>query len=136
MPFDSIVDTLGLERSAQRAPLVQVLFGAHDEDDTPLRFGPRTATRRVQPNGTSKFDLTLSTFDGDELRGEVEYSTDLFDASTISRLIDHWRGLLDDVLTEPDRPLWQVELADSDTTPVRDGVEPDADRVQPVRSRR
>jgi amino acid adenylation domain-containing protein len=89
---------------------VQVVFGAHAEDAEPLRFGPVTATRRVHHNGTSKFDLTWSTFDDGELRGEVEYRTSLFDAATVDRMTGHWRTLLDVVLSEPDSPLWKIEL--------------------------
>ncbi|MEC3978298.1 amino acid adenylation domain-containing protein [Amycolatopsis sp. H20-H5] len=110
VPFDVVVDTLALERSAQHAPLVQVVFGTHAEDAAPLRFGPATATRQVHHNGTSKFDLTWSTFDDGELRGEVEYSTGLFEVSTVDRMTGHWRTLLAAVLSDPDRPLWKIEL--------------------------
>ncbi len=110
VPFDVVVDALALERSARHAPLVQVVFGAHAEDSEPLRFGPLTATRRVHHNGTSKFDLTWSTFDDGELRGEVEYRTSLFDAATVDRMTGHWRTLLEVVLSEPDSPLWKIDL--------------------------
>ncbi|WP_328649390.1 amino acid adenylation domain-containing protein [Amycolatopsis sp. NBC_00348] len=113
VPFDVVVDALALERSARHAPLVQVVFGAHAEDSEPLRFGPVTATRRVHHNGTSKFDLTWSTFDDGELRGEVEYRTSLFDAATVDRMTGHWRTLLDVVLSEPDSPLWKIDLEPS-----------------------
>ncbi|WP_328457300.1 amino acid adenylation domain-containing protein [Amycolatopsis sp. NBC_00438] len=111
VPFDVVVDALALERSARHAPLVQVVFGAHAEDSEPLRFGSVTATRRVHHNGTSKFDLTWSTFDDGELRGEVEYRTSLFDAATVDRMTGHWRTLMDVVLSEPDSPLWKIDLA-------------------------
>lgn len=112
VPLDSIVDMLALDRSAQHAPLVQVLFGSHAEDAAPVDFGPVRATRRVWANGTSKFDLTWSTYDSGELRGEVEFNTDLFDAATIHAMTDHWRTLLAVVLADCDRPLWQVDLLD------------------------
>ncbi|UOX91006.1 amino acid adenylation domain-containing protein [Amycolatopsis sp. FBCC-B4732] len=121
VPFDVVVDALALERSARHAPLVQVVFGAHAEESEPLRFGPVTATRRVHHNGTSKFDLTWSTFDDGELRGEVEYRTSLFDAATIDRMTLHWRTLLAAVLSEPDSPLWKVELAPSPPAAVTAG---------------
>ena len=110
VPFDVVVDALALERSPRHAPLVQVVFGAHAEDPAPLRFGRLTATRRVHHNGTSKFDLTWSTFDDGELRGEVEYRTSLFDAATVDRMTAHWRALLAAVLSEPDSPLWKIDL--------------------------
>jgi amino acid adenylation domain-containing protein len=116
LPFDELVDGLALERSAQHAPLVQVVFGAHAEEAAPLRFGPLTASRRVSHNGTSKFDLTWSTFDDGELRGEVEYRTELFDPATIDRLTADWNSLLAAALADPDRPLWQLPLASTGNT--------------------
>ncbi|WP_412741677.1 amino acid adenylation domain-containing protein [Krasilnikovia sp. MM14-A1004] len=122
VPFDAIVDAVRPERAAGVPPLVQVVFGAHMADPAPLRFGPLAATRRVERNGTSKFDLTWSTFDDGELRGEVEFSTDLFDATTVDRMVGHWRTLLDAVLADPDRPLWSVPL---DAPVSRPGSEPE-----------
>ncbi|MET9230150.1 amino acid adenylation domain-containing protein [Lentzea sp. NPDC003310] len=108
VPFDEVVDALALERTARHAPLVQVVFGAHAEDPAPLRFGAATATRRMHHNGTSKFDLTWSTFDDGELRGEVEYAGDLFDRSTVRRMVGHWRTLLAAALDAPQEPLWRL----------------------------
>jgi amino acid adenylation domain-containing protein len=113
VPFDEVVDALGLERSVGHAPLVQVVFGAHAEDPAPLRFGAAAATRRVQHNGSSKFDLTWSTFDDGDLRGEVEFSTDLFDRGTVARMTAHWRTLLTAALADPDRPLWKLDMLDA-----------------------
>ncbi|MGW2547456.1 condensation domain-containing protein, partial [Kitasatospora sp. NPDC001574] len=63
VPFDRLVDLLGTDRSPQHPPLVQVVFGAHGEDRTPLVLGAATAERTVRSNGTSKFDLTWSVFE-------------------------------------------------------------------------
>ncbi|MEV6349049.1 amino acid adenylation domain-containing protein [Actinoplanes sp. NPDC051851] len=115
LAFDAIVETLGRDRSARHAPLVQVVFGAHATGPEPLRFGAVTATARVFDVGTSKFDLTWSTFDDGELRGEAEYNTDLFDTATVGRLAADWRAVLHEALTDPDTPLWR--LAPTDRTP-------------------
>ncbi|SDJ27948.1 amino acid adenylation domain-containing protein [Lentzea albidocapillata subsp. violacea] len=117
-PFDEIVDALALERTARHAPLVQVVFGAHAEDPAPLRFGTATASRRMHHNDTSKFDLTWSTFDDGELRGEVEYATDLFDRETVLRMAGHWRTLLAAALDAPDKPLWRLSPLDAAETAV------------------
>ncbi|MFE0605653.1 amino acid adenylation domain-containing protein [Streptomyces sp. NPDC058892] len=105
VPFDQLVDLLGAPRTPQHPPLVQVVFGAHTEDPAPLSLGAGvTARRTVRSNGTSKFDLTWSVFEdtGGGLRGEAEYSTDLFDAGTVRRLAADYAGLLDTALADPD----------------------------------
>ncbi|MFF2044556.1 amino acid adenylation domain-containing protein [Kitasatospora sp. NPDC058170] len=108
VPFDQLVDHLGTTRTAQHPPLVQVVFGAHTEDRTPLALGPATAERRVRSNGTSKFDLTWSVFDDGELRGEAEYSSDLFDPPTVRRLAADWQELLTAALDGPDTTVLQL----------------------------
>jgi len=104
-PFDAIVDQLSLDRATQHHPLVQVVFGAHAEDREPVRFGPAAATRSVRPNGTTKFDLTWSVYDDGELRGEVEFSSDLFDADSVLRMTGEWQNLLESVLDDCSQPV-------------------------------
>ncbi|MFB6889205.1 amino acid adenylation domain-containing protein [Kitasatospora sp. NPDC056327] len=122
VPFDQLVDHLGTARTAQHPPLVQVVFGAHGEDRAPLALGPATARRTVRSNGTSKFDLTWSVFeptgddgdgngDGGELRGEAEYSADLFDAATVRRLAADYAALLDAALADPDATVRRLTAA-------------------------
>ncbi|NNJ07062.1 amino acid adenylation domain-containing protein [Streptomyces sp. PKU-MA01144] len=122
VPFDQLVDLLGTPRTPQHPPLVQVVFGAHDEDRAPLRLGAATAERTVRSNGTSKFDLTWSVFggtDGGELRGEVEYSTDLFDAGTVRRLAADYAKLLDAALADPDATVLRLTSGGRPHRPAR-----------------
>ncbi|MEQ1848140.1 MAG: AMP-binding protein, partial [Nitrospira sp.] len=51
---------------------------------------------------TAKFDLTVDLVEADgQLIGTVEYNTDLFDATTIERLIHHYVRLLEAVVADP-----------------------------------
>jgi len=57
-------------------------------------------------HNTSKFDLTLSLTEFDaSLAGAIEYNTDLFDPTTISRFITHYQNLLEAVSLDPSRRL-------------------------------
>ncbi|MFB7677064.1 amino acid adenylation domain-containing protein [Kitasatospora purpeofusca] len=116
LPFDQLVDHLGTARTPQHPPLVQVVFGAHSEDSTPLALGPAAARRTVRANGTSKFDLTWSVFEpvgdgGGEMRGEAEYNGDLFDPGTIRRLAADYAALLDAALADPDATVLRLTAA-------------------------
>ncbi|MBY8848594.1 hypothetical protein K7G98_08415 [Saccharothrix sp. MB29] len=54
---------------------------------------------------TATCDLTFEFDEHDgELRGAVEYSTDLFDADTVDRMSRHPLTLLAGVTAEPHRP--------------------------------
>ncbi|MFD8782845.1 amino acid adenylation domain-containing protein [Kitasatospora sp. NPDC059599] len=127
VPFDQLVDHLGAARTAQHPPLVQVVFGAHGEDRTPFALGPATAQSRVRSNGTSKFDLTWSVFDGGDtspradgedsgggLRGEAEYRSELFDPETVRRLAADWNTVLTAALDDPDATVLRLTTRGED----------------------
>ncbi|MFF9053782.1 amino acid adenylation domain-containing protein [Streptomyces erythrochromogenes] len=123
VPFDQLVDLLGATRTPQHPPLVQVVFGAHTEDPAPLDLGAAvTARRTVRSNGTSKFDLTWSVFEdtgGGDLRGEAEYSTDLFDAGTVRCLAGDYADLLGAALADPDATVLRLTSAGRPHRPAR-----------------
>src|SRR6185295_16959797 len=72
--------------------------------------GLRLATRPPETT-VAKFDLTLAAAERPEgLAVTVEYASDLFDATTVKRLLDHLHTLLEAAVTSPDRPLADLPL--------------------------
>ncbi|MEP6605522.1 MAG: amino acid adenylation domain-containing protein, partial [Nitrosospira sp.] len=56
--------------------------------------------------GTANFDLVIDLWElGSELGGRIEYSTELFNAATIERLLGHLRTLLAAAGTAPDQQI-------------------------------
>ncbi|MFI0479419.1 amino acid adenylation domain-containing protein [Actinomadura sp. 9N215] len=100
LPFEQLVDALVTERDRSRTPLFQAFFNYDVEDPGD-----------VGTDVVAKFDLRLIVVDdGAGLSGMVEYGTALFDAATITRLIDHLNTLLgavaaDEALRLSDLPL-------------------------------
>src|SRR5438270_11122137 len=63
------------------------------------------------PVVTAIFDISIDFQEyGDVLLGALEYNTDLFDATTIERMVGHLQVLLDGIAAEPDRPLAELPL--------------------------
>ena len=60
----------------------------------------------------SKFDVTLSLAEtsGGGLEGSLEYDGDLFEASTMARLMAHVSEALRGLAAAPDRPVWRLGL--------------------------
>ncbi len=104
LSFEKLVDKLRPERSLSHMPLFQVMLNWRDRD-AQMRFMELeglTLSPLATHNGTSKFDIGLTlTEDADGLLGELEYSTDLFDPSTIRNLIGHYRTLLEEIVVNP-----------------------------------
>ena len=61
--------------------------------------------------GTSKFDLTFVVQDfGGGLAARVEYNSDLFDAGTMERLLEHFENLLRGIAAHPSQRLSELPL--------------------------
>src|SRR5207253_8764632 len=63
--------------------------------------------------GTSKFDLYLELADhGPHMVGRCVYQTDLFDAPTIGRFVQHYRRTLEAFVADPEQRLSALPLVD------------------------
>ncbi|RKI10859.1 non-ribosomal peptide synthetase [Corallococcus sp. AB030] len=106
VPFEKLVEALRPERDPRRPPLFQVML-AYQNAPMPETLSTGLKLQPLEPRGgTAKFDLTLALNDtADGLKGLLEYNTDLFDASTASRMVGHLRALLAGALHAPERRL-------------------------------
>jgi len=103
LPFEKLVEVLQPERDLTRTPLFQVWFALQNAPRTEFKLPGLDLRTMAVHNGTSKFDLGLFVVEKPEgLSCMVEYSTDLFDASTIQRFIGHFRTLLEGIAASPD----------------------------------
>ncbi|UCE20078.1 MAG: amino acid adenylation domain-containing protein [Gemmatimonadota bacterium] len=111
VPFEKLVEELKPERNLNYSPLFQVMFVFQDETAfVPELPGVRVSMMQVD-SGTSKFDLTLFMQEEEGgLRATVEYSSDLFDAATIRRMLRHLEVLVEGIVTDPDRRLTELPL--------------------------
>ncbi len=110
LPFETLVEALQPVRGLSHTPLFQVMFVL----DPPVPEGGRLPGLSLAPvmvqTGTAAFDLTLSmSARADGLGGTVEYSTDLWDADTIRRLIGHFQAILRRVAEDPEQPVWTLD---------------------------
>jgi amino acid adenylation domain-containing protein len=111
VPFDRLVEELRPARDLSRSPLFQVMvvFGNVPLTAT-LDTGLDVEMLRVDP-GTAKLDLFLMLLpreDGIEVT--LEYNTDLFDETTVTALLRHYRALLEFAADGPDRALTPASM--------------------------
>ena len=108
VPFDRVVREIHPRRDG-RHPLFQVLFSIQPP---PAAYGEGWAlTQTDVAVGTAKFDLYFELEEQeDRILGRFLYSTDLFDAATIQRMVGHWRTLLHGVIENPQCTLDRLPL--------------------------
>jgi hypothetical protein len=104
LPFEALVDELGLERGLAHHPLVQVAF-TFDEPRLETLEVPGLTVRPLRPEGgetRAQFDLTLNAWLRPEGLGTaLTYNTDLFRPATAERLLDDFEVVLRRVAEQP-----------------------------------
>ncbi|MGB8506873.1 MAG: amino acid adenylation domain-containing protein, partial [Pyrinomonadaceae bacterium] len=104
LPFEKLVGELVLERETSHNPLVQVVLAFQNVPLAGMNLSGLTLTPLAVTNDTSLFDLTLSLSETPAgLVGYIQYSTSLFDATTIRRMKGHFATLLEGLAADP----WQ-----------------------------
>ncbi|HVE64986.1 MAG TPA: amino acid adenylation domain-containing protein, partial [Thermoanaerobaculia bacterium] len=123
LPFEKLVASVQSQRDMSHTPIFQVMLAMQN---TPRRI-PDLSGVRLRPlevhNGMAKFDLTLDLTESEHgLTAQVEYSTDLFDADRIRRLLEHLRTLLSEAVATPDQRLSRLALlAEAERRELLDG---------------
>jgi amino acid adenylation domain-containing protein len=114
LPFEKLVAELQPERHPSRNPLVQVLFQVLSFPDQGLSLRELEVSELPKPSERVRFDLAMhvwqSALRGEDLRGTVAYSTDLFDGATIERLVGHFVTLLQGIVADPDQRISALPL--------------------------
>lgn len=111
VPFDKLVEHICPQRDPGRNPLFQVMFIVQNAPMKPVALPELTLTPVILEEMTSAFDLTISVEEtGDEqLKVVARYFMDLFDDTTIARMLDHLEVLSGDVIRRPLARLSQLE---------------------------
>jgi amino acid adenylation domain-containing protein len=116
LPFEKLVEELQPERDTSRTPLFQVMFvmqntAARDGGGERDRNSSMTAREQGVSDSTAKFDLTLEAFQvGERIGCGLEYNTDLFDASTVERMAEHFVSLLGGIVGDPERKVGALPM--------------------------
>ena len=104
LPFEKLVEELNPERHLSRNPLFQVVFQLLEFAGGELALPDLEVSPLPSVSDRVRFDLEMHLRMQSEgnLRGTVDYSTDLFDAATIDRLVGHFQRLLEGIVADPD----------------------------------
>jgi amino acid adenylation domain-containing protein len=117
LPFEDLLGALNLQRDLSRTPLFQVMFSMPNVPMPQLRWPKLDVEVMPLDRGGAQFDLTLFVLDipGKGPVVMLEYNTQLFEASTITRWLSHYQHLLHSIVNNLDQPIATLSLmADSE----------------------
>jgi non-ribosomal peptide synthetase component F len=111
LPFEKLVEELRPERSLSHSPLFQVMFGLENVPMEDLELPGLTLHGGEDQEAKAKFDLSLATQEtGDSIGCLLTYNTDLFEATTISRMQGHFETLLHSMVAQPGGRLSMLKM--------------------------
>ncbi len=113
VPVERVVEAVGPERGGGRSPLFGVVLALQNAPGGALEL-PGLALRPLPvETADAKFDLTLAVTErGGGLVVGSEYRRDLFDRTTVERLLGAWRRTLEAMTADPRRRLSGLTVFD------------------------
>ncbi|WP_017717380.1 non-ribosomal peptide synthetase [Kamptonema formosum] len=113
VPFDFLVETLQPARHSNQSPLFSVMFVLQNSPVEQLEL-PGVKAMPVEldrPTAGATFDLTLSLQETElGLRGAFEYNAQLFDATTVERMVRHFQTLVGALATHSESRIAQLPV--------------------------
>ncbi|MDF5731043.1 MAG: amino acid adenylation domain-containing protein [Rhizonema sp. PD38] len=111
LPFEKLVEELHPERDLSYHPFFQVAFSLQNTPIEALELPGLTLSLFEFDSKTAKLDLEFHLWqDNESLKGQMVYSTDLFDDTTITRMLGHFQTLLESVIANPEQRLSDLSL--------------------------
>ncbi len=121
VPFEKLVEELHPERSLNQNPLFQVAFALQNAPMSALELPGLTLSPWQFDSETTRFDLEFHLWEqepnnglwvdnSEGISGFVIYSTDLFEDATITRMLEHFRILLEGIVANPEQKIANLPL--------------------------
>ncbi len=107
LPFEKLVETLNPDRDLdQLTPLFQVKFDLQQVSIPQKQLGDIAFAPFPSEETQTKYALRLNLQEDEKgIRGQIEFSTDLFDTPAIERLARHYTTLLVDIVANSDQAI-------------------------------
>ncbi|QMS88318.1 amino acid adenylation domain-containing protein [Nostoc edaphicum CCNP1411] len=115
LPFEMLVEKLQPDRDLSRNPLVQVMFSLQNAPQSSANLPGLTIQNVPLPLDVKvRFDLEVNYWENPGgLEGVWCYNTDLFDATTITRIGQHFQTLLKAIVANPRMRISELPLLSS-----------------------
>ena len=110
VPFEMLVRELQSGRDPSRSPLIQVLFNFQSVPKGNIDLHGLSWMPFEIDQSSSQFDLSVTVDPEISRKILIAYNTDLYDAKTINRMLQHYHRLLEAVAANPDQSVATVSI--------------------------
>ena len=127
LPFEKLVEELPPELTRSRSPLFQIKFAlnppwSNGRGMASVQLPDLTITPLINyiDNGETKYDLALAMREQENgLEMVIGYNADLFESSTIARMMGHFQTLLESIVANPEQKIAVLPML---TTPEKQQI--------------
>ncbi|MFI6367083.1 amino acid adenylation domain-containing protein [Nocardia sp. NPDC050630] len=121
IPFERLVQELNPARSHAHHPLFQVMLAFQNLAGAQFELPGLSVSAVSADSDTALFDLQITVSDSYDsagapagISGAVIYASDLFDATTVTSIVDRLLRLLGALVTDSAQPVHEVDLLGAD----------------------
>ncbi len=121
VPFERVVDELGITRSSARHPVFQTVLSFQNIEPPRMALPGLTVEALGTGELSAKFDLQVTVEPRDDVTGErggmaiaFTYATDLFDCETVAGFARRFVTILDAVAADPASVVGDIEIRTAD----------------------
>lgn len=110
-PFDYVVESVYKKHDVSRNPIFDNMFIYQNMGTISSRNSDFSLKRHFFDPGFSKFDLSFEIFEEeDTICYAIEYAAQLFKKETIVRLAAHFVNLINNVIANPNRKIFELSI--------------------------
>lgn len=111
--FEQLIEKIDLEKNPGRNPLFDTMLVLQNIEESTFKFGNLKVLGDRYKNNISKFDFTLTLSEvNNEIKCDLEYSTQLFKKSTMERFAIHFINLIEQVINNMDLMIKDISIID------------------------
>ncbi|WP_275346325.1 non-ribosomal peptide synthetase [Xenorhabdus bovienii] len=111
LPFEQVVEALQPERSLSYSPIFQVMLTLNNTPAQDLALPGLQLSPVEQARYSAHFDLTLSLTETETgLTGDLEYASDLFDPTTVERMIEYFKQVLTEMAADATQAIARLPI--------------------------
>lgn len=111
LPFEQVIEHINPPRSLAHSPLFQVMFAWEGENNDRFELPGLAVDVLPHHHGGAKFDLLLSLQERDgQLKGAIEFASDLFEPETVTRIAKYFEHVLTQMVADVGTEVRSISL--------------------------
>ncbi len=112
VPYETLLDSLPLQRDLSRPPLLQAGFCMEEPDMFPyFQSGSLNASGALLEDPCAPYELALNCREErHDLVARLQFRSELFDSGTVKRMAGHFQNILENVVSHPQQVIADIPM--------------------------